>query len=226
MALRVLELDKERKRVKLRVENNFDLSHLEKVVTKGDLVTARTQRNIFIQRNGDKEKSRKKFVVLKIRVEKIEFDQNKNKLRLNGKIVEAPEEISRGDYHTIEVGVGLILAIEKQEWTDEQLKRLEKAKIRFGFLDQKLMQEFFTHFNKQDGLIAYGLEQVKVAAECGAVRIAFVDEKRIMEKEFEEVIENIVEKRGEVKLVSRKNPEGKKFCESYPVAAILRFVIS
>lgn len=226
MGLRVLELNKEGKTARLKVDNRFDLWNLEKIIGKGDLVTARTQRNIFIQREEEKEKVRKKFVVLKIKVEKIEFDENKNKLRLNGRIVEAPEEVSRGDYHTIEVDVGLILKIEKEEWTDEQLKRLEKSKTRFEFLkDPRLLEEFFVHLNKQDGLVAYGFEQVKVATECSAVKVAFIDEGKFREKEFEELIEKIVEKKGEIKLISRKNPEGRKFCENYSIAAILRFVI-
>jgi len=227
VCLKVLELNKAGKVAKIKVDNKLDLWNLEKIVSKGDLVTARTQRNIFIQREEGREKVRKKFVVLKIKVEKIEFDEKKNKLRLNGRIVEAPEEVSKGDYHTIEVGIGLALTIEKQEWTDEQLKRLEKAKTRLEFLrDARLLEEFFTHLNKQDGLVAYGVEQVKIAAEYGAVKVVLVDEEKIREKEFEELIENIVGKRGEIKLVSRKNPEGKGFCENYSIAAILRFVIS
>jgi stalled ribosome rescue protein Dom34 len=225
--LRVLELNKGGKVARIKVDSSFDLWHLEKIISKGDFVTARTQRNIFIQREEGKEKVRKKFVVLKIGVEKIEFDEKKNKLRLNGRIVEAPEEISKGDYHTIEVGVGLVLKIEKQEWSVEQLKRLEKAKTRLEFLkDSRLLNELFVHLNKQDGLATYGFEQVKTAAEYGAVRIAFVDEEKIREKEFEELVEKIVEKRGEIKLISRKNPEGKSFCVNYSIATILRFVIS
>jgi len=221
----VLEFSKEGKTAKVKVDDKFDLYHLEKIISRGDLITARTERNIFIQREEGKEKSRKKSVVLKIKVEKVEFDKNKNKLRLNGRIVEAPEEISLGDYHTIEVGFGLIIEIEKQEWSDEQLKNIQKAQKRLEFLkDFKLLEEFYAHLNKQDGLVAYGLEQVRNVAEYGMVKVVFINEEKV--REFEELIEKIMEKKGEVKLISIKNPKGREFCKVYEVAAILRFPIS
>lgn len=182
---------------------------------------------IFIQREEGREKGKRKFVLLTIKSEKSEFDEHKNKLRLNGKILEAPKEVQLGSYHTIEVGIGKILSIEKKEWKDEQIKRLERAKVRMEILKEpKVIEEFFVHLNKEDGLSVYGFEDVKMAASMGAVKIVLIAEEKIREKEIEELVKEVESKRGEIKLVSKKIPAGQKFCKICYVGAILRFSIS
>ncbi len=59
---------------------------------------------------------------MKILVEKIEL---KEKLRLTGKIVEAPERVDRG-YHTIEIEPKKFLKIEK-EWKSWEIDRVKSA---------------------------------------------------------------------------------------------------
>lgn len=220
----MVEFDQDGKTAKLRVETATDFWHLEKIVEKGDLITARTLRTIFVQRGDEKIKSRRKSVVLTIRVDKIDFQEHTNKLRFIGKIVEAPEEVQKGSFHTIEIGIGNMFTIEKKEWKDEQIRRLEKAKVKVKVLkDPTLIQEFLMHVNKGDGLAVYGLEQVKLAASMGTVKIVFIPEEKIREDEIEELVEEVQGKKGEVKLVSKKYPFGKKFSKAYDIAAILRF---
>lgn len=205
----------------------MDVWHLQQIVEPGDFAKAKTERTIFIDRGEEREKGRKKWVLLKIKVEKIEFDEFKKRLRLNGKIVEAPEEIQLGDHHTIEVGRGTIIDIEKKKWSEEQLERLKRASIKMEFLkDQKILEEFFVHVNKDDKLATYGFEQVKMAAEVGAVKIVLIPGEKIKDKNFEQLIKLIESKRGEIKLVSRKNFMEKKFCNTYDIGTILRFTIS
>lgn len=211
----------------MRVENEIDLWHLQHIVEAGDSITAKTPRMIFVQRGDEKEKGMKKFVLLTIKVEKFEFDEHKNKLRLAGKILEAPEEVQLGSYHTIEVGVGKLLSIEKKEWKEEQEKRLERAEIRMEVLrEPKIIEEFFVHVNKEDGLAVYGFEEVKTATSIGAVKIILIDEEKIRETRMEELVKEVENKRGEIKLVSKKFQAGQKFCKMCDVGAILRFSIS
>ena len=212
---------------KLKIQNDLDVWHLQQIVEQKDLVKARTVRTIFIRREDQKEKGKRKLVLLKIRVEKIEFDEYQKKLRLNGKIVEGPEEIQLGDYHTIEVGRGDVIEIEKERWNEEQLERLKRASIRIEVLrDPKVLEEFFVHCNKNDGLVVYGFDQVKVAAGFGAVKIVLIPEEKLRDKTFEDLMKLIESKRGEIKLVSKKDVTGKKFCNTFDVGAILRFPIS
>jgi len=223
--LRVIEFDKNRAR--LRVETPIDLWYLEKMIERGDLVTAKTSRTIFVQRGEERIKGSKKFLILTIEIEKTEYQQETDKLRLVGKIVEGPEEVQKGSYHAIEVGTGKMFSIEKTEWKNEQLKILEKSKSKIEFLkDPKEIENLFVCLNKGDRLATYGIEQVRLAASIGAVKIAFIPEGKIRSKEFEELIEEISSKKGEVKVVSKKFSIGEKFCKMYDIAAILRFPIS
>jgi len=225
--LKIVEFSPERKIAKLKVEVVTDFWHLENIVEKGDLITAKTPRMIFVQRGDEKIKGRKKFVVLTVKVEKLDFQKHKNKLRFTGKIVEAPDDVQKGSYHTIEIGIGNIFTIEKKEWREEQIKRLERGKIKIKIVrEPKLIQEFLMHVNKGDGLAVYGLKQVKLASSVGAVKIVFIPEEKVRKREIEELLEEIENKRGEVKLISKKYSVGKKFIKTYDIAAILRFPIS
>lgn len=223
--MRVIEFDQAKKYAIIRIDNQLDFLNLQKIIEKNDLIKAKTLRRIFIQREEEKIKARKKLVSLKIKVEKLEFNENLKKLRIVGKIIEAPKEIPLGDYHTIEVGLGSKFIIEKDEWKKEQIERLEKARIRIGTTKPKIIQEFFIHVNKQDGLVVYGVEEVKTAALAGAVKILLVPEDEIAEKEIEEIITEVESKKGEINIVSKNNDLGKKFCNTYHIGAILRFSI-
>ena len=225
--MRIAQFDQERKTAKLKVEAATDFWHLEKIVEKGDLITARTLRTIFVRRGEERIKANRKFVVLTIKVDKVDFQKHMNKLKFIGKIVKAPEEVQKGSYHSIEIGIGNMFTIEKKEWKEEQIKRLERAKVKVKILkDSKLIEEFLMHLNKGDGLAAYGFDQVKIAASIGAVKIVFIVEEKIREREIEELVGEIQDKRGEVKMISKKYSFGKKFSKAYDIAAILRFPIS
>lgn len=211
--------------VKVLVNDLNDLWHLQGIIKPGDFVTAKTLRTIFVEREETKEKVKKKLVVLKIKVEKVEFAKSKNILRLSGKIEECPEEVQKGSYHTIEVHAGKILKIEKK-WNEEEIERLKKARVKIKYANGHIIGEFLMHVGKDDGLAAYGFEEVKNAAMMGAIRILLVPEDRLHKKEFEEVIKEAEKKRSEILFVTKKNDWMEKFCRQYDIAAILRFAIS
>ena len=102
--------------LKLRVENQDDLWYLSQVIGKGDEVKKRTQRTKLDGRE-------KKSVVLKIRVEKTEYQEDR--LRITGEIVKGAEGIELG-YHTFNVKendeMELWKNFSKSDW-----KTLEKA---------------------------------------------------------------------------------------------------
>jgi stalled ribosome rescue protein Dom34 len=221
-----MEFSPERKVARIRIDDPLDLWHLQNILEAGDFLTAKTLRTIFIQKEEGKEKGEKKFFTLKINVEKIEFDKYKNELRVSGKIVEAPKEVQKGSYHTIEVGLGSLLTLEKEEWKKEHMERMERAKVKISVAKDLEIQDFFVHVSKDDGFVVYGIEQVKAAAEMGVVKAVFISEEKIHEKASEELIKEIESKRGEIKLVSRKRLLGEKFCRAYDMAAVLRFKLS
>jgi protein pelota len=111
---------------KLTPESNEDLSILKDVITPGSLVTAKSPRSVKIRREGDliRAKTGRREVIMKVQVEKIEL---KEKLRLTGKIVEAPEDVEKG-YHTIEIEPDKFLKVEKEwrSWEVDMIKSAER----------------------------------------------------------------------------------------------------
>ena len=222
--MRIIRFEKENGFAKLKVENEFDPWQLQQMVKKDDFVKAKTIRQLFVQKETGKEKGKRKLLLLEIKVEKVEYDELKKELRIKGKIVEGPEEVQRGSYHTIEIKPGNILGITKT-WTNEEMHRLKRTEVKMEVLkDEKILEEFFMHLNKNDRLVTYGIDQVKVAASYGAVKILLVSDEKIREKEFEDLVKEVENKSGEVKLVSKGNLS-QKFKSAYHVGAILRYPI-
>ena len=110
--MKILFKDLKHKKIKLMIDNEDDLWHLEKILEKGDFVKSRTSRKIDI---GDSGNSDRKTVILKIDVEKVEFHDFGKILRIHGKIIEGPENVPK-TYHTINIEQESVLSIEKKEW--------------------------------------------------------------------------------------------------------------
>ena len=109
---------------KLTPESQEDLEILKEVITPGSFVTAKSPRSIKVKREGElvRAKSGRKEVILKIQVEKTDL---KEKLRLTGKILEAPEDVEKG-YHTIEIEPDKFLKVEKK-WKGWEIDRVKSA---------------------------------------------------------------------------------------------------
>lgn len=107
-------------------ENLDDLWLLEKIITPGSFLTAKTLRSMEVRRGEEKIKIGRQAVVIKISAEKVEFHEHAAQLRVKGKIVEGPEELERG-YHTIEVEPFMRIKIEK-EWKKWEIDKIKAAK--------------------------------------------------------------------------------------------------
>jgi len=111
---------------KITPDTKEDLEILKEIITSGSFVTAKSPRSVKIRREGEliRAKTGRREVILKIQVEKIDLTE---KLRLTGKIVEAPEDVEKG-YHTIEVEPEKFLKIEKvwKSWEIDRIKSAER----------------------------------------------------------------------------------------------------
>jgi protein pelota len=115
-------------KVKVQVESLDDLWHLEHVLETGDLVTARTFRKTSVKSGGEYEYGDKRAMTLTIRLEKIEL-KSEGVLRLNGPIVEGPDDVPKQAHHSLQLEADSVLAIQKERWKQHQLDRLEKARV-------------------------------------------------------------------------------------------------
>jgi len=115
--------------IKLVPENLDDIWHLYNIIEEGDLVRAVTFRTSEDEK-ADKlrvKKTEKKRMKLGIRVEKLAFHEFSNRLRIQGVIVEGPQDL--GSYHTFNVDAEEMqpLSIVKDHWKEHHLERIDEA---------------------------------------------------------------------------------------------------
>jgi len=118
---------------KITPQTRGDLFILKDIIVPESFVTAKSPRSIKIRRGDEviRAKSGRKEVLMKIVVEKVEL---KEKLRLTGKIIEAPDTVDKG-YHTIEVEPGKFLKVEK-EWKSWEVDKTKKKEYYKAILEK------------------------------------------------------------------------------------------
>jgi len=127
--LRIVQKDLKHGSIKIVTNSLDDLWALYNVLEKGDLVHARTTREVKTDGIG-RPSSKRLSVSMWLQVEKVHFDSEMSRLRIHGKVKEAPEDFNiQGTYHTISLRPDDQLTIAKNYWYDYQLERLEKAQI-------------------------------------------------------------------------------------------------
>ncbi|TLZ73249.1 MAG: mRNA surveillance protein pelota [Methanobacteriota archaeon] len=123
--MRVLHRDAKTGEVRLKIQNADDLWHLCNLVEAGDLVRAFTYRREEAATDKVRpERGEKVRIKLGIRVERVEYQDFSDRLRISGVIAEGPQDLGR--HHTLIVGVDDDLTIVK-EWRDHHLRRIEEA---------------------------------------------------------------------------------------------------
>lgn len=126
--MRILYKDLRHGVVKIIPESTDDLWILATLIQPGDLVKARTVREIHFGERGSGRSSRIPMV-LTVRVENVEFQAFTTRLRVRGVVVEGPEKYGvKGKYHTLSIDVGQeLIVIKPMGWPPAFLERLEKS---------------------------------------------------------------------------------------------------
>jgi protein pelota len=112
--------------VKLVPESFEDLYLLAMIISAGDRVSSKSYRRF---KAGEGDTGEQKEVFIKLGVEKTELDKGAGKLRLMGKIIEGrPEQYIRiNSYHTLSIGPGDMMDIEKEAWSGFIIRRIRQA---------------------------------------------------------------------------------------------------
>ncbi|MEM3399585.1 MAG: mRNA surveillance protein pelota [Candidatus Micrarchaeia archaeon] len=183
--MRIIHFDEKSGEMKLVPEVAEDLWHIERVLEKGDILSAKTERRFRVQEGDSGEK---KPVFIELSAEKIEFSRSENRLRITGKIMRGePEEyVSIGSYHTIEIELHKPIKITK-EWKKHEIERIRNAEhetkkplITVVAIDEKLAT--FAHVK------GYGVEEA-FRITCSASK---QDERR--EEKYRKYLSQIMEK--------------------------------
>ncbi|BCS91859.1 Protein pelota [Metallosphaera sp. J1] len=119
--MKILEYDEKAGALKLHVENEDDLWLIHLVLNKGDIVVARTTRDVSMGND-----SRRIPMVVELEVEFSEFQPFTSRLRIHGIVRDAPERYSiKGSHHTINLDIGDEIVIIKK-WTKGLIDRIKK----------------------------------------------------------------------------------------------------
>lgn len=127
--MKILDENLNQDEITISVDNLNDLWYLYNIIRPDDIVYSRTTRRIRQDSESARaDKGEKVPLYLGIRVEKLEFHEFTNRLRINGKITDGPEDlISLHSYHTLNIEVNSELKIIKEEWPKYILERINDA---------------------------------------------------------------------------------------------------
>jgi protein pelota len=127
--LKIFRIDLKKGYAKIMPESLDDLWHLYNIILKKDEVHARTTRKTKPDDQYARPTKAKRIPVnLGILVEKMYWDKVLNRLRINGIVCEAPENLSiKGSRHTIDIIVNKPVTIIKNKWKKHELDRLKRA---------------------------------------------------------------------------------------------------
>jgi len=126
--MKIIHSDFKKGEAKIKVENLDDLWYLSQIIDKEDIIKGKTERKIKIGSETDRSKRIvKKTVFISVNVEKIEFSQYSNVLRVSGLIVDGPDDVPRGSYHTFNIEENIVFTLIKKPWLQFQIERLKEA---------------------------------------------------------------------------------------------------
>ncbi len=124
--MKILHQDARTNELKLLAETVDDLWHLYNLIDERDLVFATTFRRK--EDKSDKlrpERTEKVRMRLGIRVQKVEFHESEDRLRLLGAIESGPQDV--GEHHTLMLSPGDDITIIKPEWATKHFDRIKRA---------------------------------------------------------------------------------------------------
>lgn len=121
--MKLLNVDRKQRRVRLFIEDTDDLWVLRTMIAKGDRVEALTTRDVKVSDTGEAER---RPMRLEIEVSDVEFQPFSGNLRVRGRITKGPEKYGlKGHWHTLALKPGMEVEIEKPSgWSKEMLERL------------------------------------------------------------------------------------------------------
>jgi protein pelota len=126
--LKIIEEDLKKGWVKILVEDEDDLWVLYNLLSPGDIVYGRTSREV---KQGEGGSSRRVSMTLGLRLEKLEFQEFSDRLRVRGIVVDGPEEFGvKGHYHTINLSPGDTLVVFKEKWSASELEALRRSSVK------------------------------------------------------------------------------------------------
>lgn len=147
--MQIIKQDFKNGTVRFKVTDQDDLWYLSNIVEPEDLVRGTATRKIRIG-DGENAKVAKKKITLTIRAEKIEYVPENEVTRVNGTIIEGPDDIPKGSYQNISLEEGNDYILTKTKWLSYHKDKLKEASnIKFKYL--------FCLFDRDEAMFAISL---------------------------------------------------------------------
>ena len=125
--MRVLWKNMKEGKVKLLVDTLDDLWYLSSLIEADDLAAAVTYRRGETHTDAKRDKrGEKKRMFLTLKVQKVEFHEFADRLRVMGVITEGPQD--HGRLHTFDLEPGDDITIQKEEWCPHHWERIDEAR--------------------------------------------------------------------------------------------------
>jgi len=127
--MKIISFDARHGTMKLVPEDVDDLWVLYNVIRPDDIVHARTTREVKREEEGARPGEGKRVSMhLGLKVNKVSFQVENDRLRVGGFIIEAPEKYGLlGSHHTINVDLNQDLTLIKEEWPKYDIERIRRA---------------------------------------------------------------------------------------------------
>ncbi|HZX20274.1 MAG TPA: mRNA surveillance protein pelota [archaeon] len=206
--MNILKVDRRNSFFEIVPDNFDDLWHLEKLIEKGDLVSGSSERKIKGKHEGDKAVKEKIFVELE--VEKTEFHEATNQLRILGLVTQAKpiELVELRSHHALEAQIGEKIKVQKKELKNYQIERLERAKKASG--REKLL--IIVMDDEQADLAFLKDTGLDVKAKLNAKKQGKMFESKEKEKPyFEELLKTITDMNAEKIVIAGPGFEKQNF---------------
>ncbi len=110
-----------------------------------------------------------------------------------------------------------IIEILKRGMLEKIIKHSEVVK------ESGLVEEFFIHLKKEDGLVVYKTDEVEQAQLSGAIKSLLVSEEKIRDERIDNIAKEVEKKNGEVFIISTSHDIGQQFNSFGGLGAVLRY---
>ncbi len=121
-----LKKDFKQGNVSLKVTLPDDLWYLTHIIAPGDAITMKTERKLKLGNSDTNMKVVRKQMVLKLRIESVDLS-DATELRAKGIVLQGPEEVPHGSYHTFGISVNDSFTLHKPSWPSYLVDKLDEA---------------------------------------------------------------------------------------------------
>jgi protein pelota len=185
--MKVLKFREAENTLRVRVDTPYDLWTIQRVIFPNDFVKSESMRRF---KASESDVGELKEVVIKLKVERTEFDKTAVRLRIMGKILDGRplNYVKLNSYHTLNIGPGDNLEITKEEWHGYMLdvvrnavRDTRKAMLGVIVVDDEKAQPAY--------LLGYGVELKPEIYSKLSKRMSQKDFSERQKKYYEEILD-------------------------------------